>query len=62
MKSQSNRYGCAENPAVIYDVPLQDVTVVVWCATSASRITGPILFLQDPKFTLLHERHSDRSS
>jgi hypothetical protein len=38
---QNNRYGSKENPMVVHEVPTDDVYVGVWCAMSASRITGP---------------------
>jgi len=39
---QNNRYESEENPVLVYEVPIDDVKVGVWCAMSASRITGPI--------------------
>jgi len=36
--SQNNNYWFAENPMLIHDTPLHDVTFGVWCAISAARI------------------------
>jgi hypothetical protein len=40
----------AENPMIINEVALHDVKLGVWCATSATYITGTI-FSSDHKFT-----------
>jgi hypothetical protein len=41
MKSQNNSYWC---PILNHEVPLHNVTVVVWCAVGVSRIIGSIYF------------------
>jgi hypothetical protein len=43
VNSQNNRYLCAENPMLVYRVPLHDVEVYVWCVVIATRITVPII-------------------
>jgi hypothetical protein len=40
--SHNNRFWSAENPALIHEMPLSDIKVGVWCATSATRDNGPI--------------------
>jgi hypothetical protein len=44
VNSQNNRYWSAENSYSIYEVPLHDVKIGVWCAISAHRIIGPVFF------------------
>jgi hypothetical protein len=41
MNSQNNRNWC---PILNYEVPLHNVTVVVWCTVGVSRIIGSIYF------------------
>jgi hypothetical protein len=43
---QNNRYESEENPVLVDEVPIDDVKVGVWCAMSASRITGAHFFLR----------------
>jgi hypothetical protein len=44
LKIQNNRYWGTENPHAVYEVPLHDVKLGVWCAISARRITGLVIF------------------
>jgi hypothetical protein len=44
VNSQSNWYWSAENPRLIYKLPLHDEKVGVWHAISACRITGPVFY------------------
>jgi hypothetical protein len=40
VNSQNNWYWSAENPMLINEVPLHDIVTGVWCAMSATKITG----------------------
>jgi hypothetical protein len=44
VNSQNNRLWSSENPHELYQVPLHDQKVGVWCAISRMRIIGPIFF------------------
>ena len=43
---QNTRYWFSENPHVIYETPLNDLKIGVWCAVSGTKIVGPIFFDQ----------------
>jgi hypothetical protein len=45
INTQNNRHWSSQNPHLFYEVPLHPVKVCVWCAVSARRIVGPMLFL-----------------
>jgi hypothetical protein len=40
-KKKKRGGGCSENP---HAVPLHNLEVRIWCAVSANKITGPMLF------------------
>jgi hypothetical protein len=42
--NQNNRYWSPESPHSVHGVSCSDVNVVVWCAVSAQRIIGPMLY------------------
>ena len=44
MKSQNSRVWATENPHALFQKPLYDQKVGVWCALSRGRIIGPIFF------------------
>jgi hypothetical protein len=44
INSQNNRYWSTENPYAVYEVPLHDLKVGVWCAISVRRTIQPMSF------------------
>lgn len=44
VNSQNTRHWSCENPHIIYEAPLHDQKIGVWCAVSGTRIVGPIFF------------------
>jgi hypothetical protein len=44
INAQNNRYWSSINPRQVFEVPLHDQKIGVWCAITASRIVGPIFF------------------
>jgi hypothetical protein len=44
MNTENIRYWSSQNPHLRYKVPLHPVKVGVWCAVSARRTAGPVLF------------------
>ena len=44
MNSQNSRVWSTENPHALFQKPLHDQKVGVWCALSRGRIIGPIFF------------------
>ena len=46
------------NPVLIHEVPLHDIKVDVWHARSAAIITGPPIFFQEHKFTMICYTHT----
>jgi hypothetical protein len=44
VNSQNNQYWSVENPRFIHKLPLHDKRIGVWCAISARRIIGPIIY------------------
>jgi hypothetical protein len=42
--TQNNSYWSSQNPHLIHEVLLHPVKVGVWCAVSARRIAGPVVF------------------
>jgi hypothetical protein len=41
---QNTRIWSVENPHSVHQIPLHDIKIGVWCAVSARRIVGPILY------------------
>ena len=44
VNSQNRRHWCADNPNIIFELPLHNQKIGVLCAISARRILGPIFF------------------
>jgi hypothetical protein len=44
INAQNNGYWSSINPRQMFEVPLHDQKIGVWCAITASRIVGPIFF------------------
>lgn len=44
--TENSRYWSSENPRLIYDMPLRDVKVGVWCTISATRNYWTSFFFQ----------------
>jgi hypothetical protein len=44
INAQNNRYWSSINPKQTFELLLHDQKIGVWCATTASRIVGPIFF------------------
>jgi len=42
LNTQSNSYCSANNPRLIHEVPIRDITVGVWCAVCATCIMRPV--------------------
>ena len=44
VNSQNNRYWATQNPNLLFQQPLHDLKIGVWCAMTAKRTIGPIFF------------------
>jgi hypothetical protein len=44
INTQNNCYWSSQNPHLTHDTPLHPVKIGVWCALSARRIVGPVVF------------------
>jgi len=49
--TQNNRHWSADNPLLLYEVPLHDDHVDAWCSVSAARIIEPVFV----RITHLHQ-------
>lgn len=62
VNSQNSRYWATQNPNLLFEQPLHDQKIGVWCAMTAKRIVGPIFFdttvNTDVYLTFLEELYS----